>query len=187
MPSVNLASLTLGLRSGLVGSFATDTVPALAVLPTQRQKIYAIKHRSATKPLILMAAGLTELWHYLDTTHPDFDQWQALAQTHLPGALTLVLPVNSRGQNINPQFSTLGVRIPNDQRALAVLQQTGALLTTSANLSNQPPLIEMLSITEAFPEVLVWEKECQHNPPSTVVEWHRGKWVILRQGAVAIP
>jgi L-threonylcarbamoyladenylate synthase len=186
MPSVNLASLVLGLRSGMVGSFPTDTVPALAVQPEHRQQIYDIKQRSTSKPLILMSATLEELWRYVATDHPDFPYWQTTAQTYLPGAVTLVLPVNNLGRHINPQFSTVGIRIPRDQRALAVLQQTGALLTTSANISDQPALTDMSAITHNFPSVLVWETATQPNLPSTVVAWQGGQWVTLRQGAVTI-
>ncbi len=187
MPLVNLASLVAGARSGAVVSFATDTVPALAVLPSDRQKIYSLKQRPPQKPLILMASDLDELFSYIDTSHPDYPLWRATAEQHLPGALTLVLPVNERGKDLNPNFAKLGIRIPQHKGAIAVLQQTGPLLTTSANLSGAQPLRDMTAIAEAFPEVLVWDygAELGSQRASTVAEW-QGKWVILRQGTVML-
>lgn len=187
MPLVNLASLVAGARSGAVISFATDTVPALAVIPSDHHKIYSLKQRPAQKPLILMASDLDELFKYIDTSHPDYAVWRATAERHLPGALTLVLPVSERGKNLNPNFDKLGIRIPRHQGAIAVLQQTGPLLTTSANLSGAAPLTEMGAIAEAFPEVLVWDYGAEQGSQqaSTVAEW-QGKWVILRQGAVVL-
>ena len=182
-----MASLVAGGRSGAVISFATDTVPALAVRPSDRHKIYSLKQRPAQKPLILMADDLEELFAYIDTNHPDYAIWRATAAQYLPGALTLVLPVNELGKSLNPNFDKLGIRIPNHQGAIAVLQQTGALLTTSANLSGTEPLRDMRAIAETFPEVLVWDcgAEMGSQPASTVAEW-QGQWVILRQGAIQL-
>jgi Putative translation factor (SUA5) len=187
MSLVSMASLVAGGRSGAVISFATDTVPALAVRPSDRHKIYSLKQRPAQKPLILMADDLEELFAYIDTNHPDYAIWRATAAQYLPGALTLVLPVNELGKSLNPNFDKLGIRIPNHQGAIAVLQQTGALLTTSANLSGTEPLRDMRAIAEAFPEVLVWDcgAEMGSQPASTVAEW-QGQWVILRQGAIQL-
>ncbi|MFN3926394.1 MAG: L-threonylcarbamoyladenylate synthase [Pseudanabaenaceae cyanobacterium] len=184
---VSLPALVSGLRGGRVGSFPTDTVPALAVRPDCREQIYALKQRPAEKPLILMGADMDQLWAFIDTNHPAFSHWQRIANQYLPGALTLVLPANDRGKQLNSKFTNLGIRIPQNQGAIAVLQQTGVLLTTSANLSDSAPIVNMQQISDTFPEVLVWSGARDNqaaDTPSTVVAWERDQWVILRQGAV---
>ncbi|MDX2256222.1 MAG: L-threonylcarbamoyladenylate synthase [Pseudanabaenaceae cyanobacterium bins.39] len=190
MSLVSTVSLIAGARSGCLVSFPTDTVPALAVRPDRGSDIYTLKQRSPDKPLILMAASWSAFLPFLAVEQPHLQVWQEMAQKYLPGALTLVLPASELGQQLNQGFPTLGVRIPDSQVAIAILQQTGALLTTSANQSNHPPLRQLQQIHDSFPSVLVLAEgidihtELGSGSPSTVVEWVDEQWVVRRQGSV---
>jgi L-threonylcarbamoyladenylate synthase len=191
MALVAIASVVAGARAGRVISFATDTVPALAVIPEHREAIFELKQRSPDKPLILMGASLEELWNFVDVNDPAFPVWQELAQAKLPGALTLVLPQNPDLPPLNEGFNTIGIRIPDHKRAITVLRQTTPLLTTSANLSGQSPLMTMAAISLQFPQVLALEEEPNQlesiiGQPSTVIEWTKTGWVVKRQGLVKI-
>jgi len=188
---VSLISLVASARSGKLVSFPTDTVPALAVRPDRSADIFTLKQRSLDKPLILMAASWQEFLPFLDIDHPDLETWQQTAQKYFAGAVTLVLPASDRGCLLNQGFTTLGVRIPDSKIAIAILQQTGAMLTTSANKSNEPPLRKMIEINDAFPSVMTLGEAIDINErsgsglPSTVVEWTKTGWVVRRQGAVS--
>jgi L-threonylcarbamoyladenylate synthase len=195
MPQVSIDSLIIGARDGKLVSFPTDTVPALAALPEQADLIYTAKQRSQDKPVILMAASADELWDYVTGSDEELEIWRKVAIRYFPGAVTLVLPTTSPvAQTINPQNpTTLGVRVPASAIAQQILSQTGALATTSANLSGQPALLTMGEIAAQFPDVLTLatsERENQENKilatgvPSTVVKWMGENWQILRQGAV---
>ncbi|MCX5935722.1 MAG: L-threonylcarbamoyladenylate synthase [Pseudanabaena sp. LacPavin_0818_WC45_MAG_42_6] len=191
MALVSLISLVASARSGKLVSFPTDTVPALAVRPDRSADIFTLKQRSPDKPLILMAASWQEFLPFLDIAHPDLATWQQIAQKYFAGAVTLVLPASDRGCLLNQGFTTLGVRIPDSKIAIAILQQTGAMLTTSANKSNEPPLRKMIEINDAFPSVMTLGEAIDINErsgsglPSTVVEWTKTGWVVRRQGAVS--
>ncbi|MCS6960125.1 MAG: L-threonylcarbamoyladenylate synthase [Pseudanabaenaceae cyanobacterium SKYGB_i_bin29] len=187
MPLVNTPSLIALARSGFVVSFPTDTVPALAVLPGQGEQIYRLKQRPQHKPLILMAATWTELQPYLEGRHP---AWEKAVSDYLPGALTIVLPASPLGRSLN-QTDTIGIRIPAFPIALNILQQTGPLLTTSANLSGTDPLPSMRAIAATFPSVFAWgegepDRVFGSGKPSTVVKWEQNQWQILRQGEVKL-
>ena len=190
MALVSLISLVASARSGKLVSFPTDTVPALAVRPDRSADIFTLKQRSPDKPLILMAASWQEFLPFLDTSHPALKTWEQVAQKYFAGAVTLVLPASDRGCKLNQGFKTLGVRIPDNKMAIAILQQTGAMLTTSANKSNQPPLSRMLEIHEVFPSVITLSdgiditERSGSGLPSTVVEWTVDGWLVRRQGAV---
>lgn len=191
MPLVSTAVAIAGARSGRVISFATDTVPALAASPSQAQDIFKLKQRSPDKPLILMAATLTELLDFVDCDREASTIWRQTAKAKLPGAITLVLPVNELGRELNPGSTTIGIRIPACQDAIAILQQTGALLTTSANQSNEPPLRKMGEIADAFPQVLVVRdrdpaETTGSGLPSTVLKWANSGWLLLRQGQIGV-
>lgn len=196
MPQVSLAEFVERVRShGELASFPTDTVPALAVRPDRAQQIYQVKQRDLSKPLILMAASLEELWGYVQGSETEWRIWKQVAECYLPGALTLVLPASPRvPAAMNPKDpTTIGIRIPNHPVAQTILAQTGALATTSANRSGQPALQTMPEIEAEFPTVLTLSpvelqgsstSSSSSGVPSTVVKWAGQGWQILRQGAI---
>lgn len=206
MPQVSLSEFVAAVGSGQqVGSFPTDTVPALAARPDRAELIFETKQRSLDKPLILMAASVSELWTYVKGSSTERQMWQQVAERYLPGALTFVLPASDRvPAAMNPKDpSTIGVRVPNHAIAQAILRETGPLATTSANLSGQPALQTMAEIEAQFPQVLTLlpsEFKAVSPPqplqtgaivmasgtPSTVIRWTGTGWEVLRQGAVVV-
>ncbi|MEH2057794.1 MAG: L-threonylcarbamoyladenylate synthase [Nostoc sp.] len=194
MTQVSLKDLIVGARSGLLVSFPTDTVPALAAIPEKAALIFAAKQRSQDKPLILMAARAEDLWLYVKGSQKEYKVWQELADKYWPGGLTLVLPASQRLPKVmNPiDPTTIGIRVPNSAIAQSILTQTGPLATTSANFSGQPPLQTMAEIETQFPQVLTLATtECQGEMPgmgvpSTVAKWTGVNWEILRQGRIKL-
>ncbi|MFS8119034.1 MAG: L-threonylcarbamoyladenylate synthase [Microcoleus sp.] len=195
MTQVSIASLIQGAISGdYIVSFPTDTVPALAARPDRAELIFAAKRRSQDKPLILMAASAEALWPYVQGSPTELTLWQQVAASYWPGALTLVLPASPL---VPPAMNaidrtTIGVRVPNFPLALKILEQTGPLATTSANLSGQAPLESVAEIEAQFPEVLtlvaaeLTTATTASSLPSTVAKWTGGGWEILRQGAIEL-
>ncbi len=193
MTLVSCAGLIAGIRSGLfLGSFPTDTVPALAARPDQAALIYQAKQRQMDKPLILMGADPESLWPYVKGVDSAWPLWQKMAINHWPGALTLVLPASSLvPQAMNPlDPQTIGVRVPNSNLARDILRQTGPLATTSVNRSGQPTLLTQQDINQQFPDVLTLPANCWSDQattvPSTVIKWTGEGWLCLRQGSVQV-
>ncbi|MEG4811712.1 L-threonylcarbamoyladenylate synthase [Microcoleus sp. F8-D3] len=195
MTRVSIEALVQGAISGNhIVSFPTDTVPALAARPDRSELIFAAKRRSQDKPLILMAASARALWPYVQGSPAELKLWQQVAQSYWPGALTLVLPASAKVpaamNSIDP--TTIGVRVPKFPLALKILEQTGPLATTSANLSGQPPLESVAEIEAVFPEVLTLVPSelatatTASSLPSTVAKWTGSDWEILRQGAIEL-
>lgn len=195
MVKVSQTELIAGAIAGKAVSFPTDTVPALAIKPELADCIFQLKQRPAHKPLILMGAAIADLLPYLVYTPSELAVWNQLIEQYLPGALTLVLPASKKVPAvINPtNSSTIGIRVPAHSLACQILQQTGVLATTSANISGQDALTTMTAINQAFPDVLVLDPqdlEAKYKTgsglPSTVVSWQNQGWKILRQGSVVI-
>ena len=188
MPNVDLNGAISAALNGNAISFPTDTVPALATLPAHAAAIFAIKQRSPDKPLILMVGDVADLWQFTTGTDREREIWQAVAERYFPGALTLVLPASAAIPAVmNPLGNhTIGLRVPDCEIARMILRQTGALATTSANLSGEPPLLTMSEIGNRFPQVFTLEREYLPTPqqPSTVIQWHGSGWKLLRQGAI---
>jgi L-threonylcarbamoyladenylate synthase len=195
MTQVSMPILIAGARAGQLVSFPTDTVPALAVRPDRSQLIFAAKQRNQEKPLILMGASPECLWPYVRGTTAELEIWQQVAAQYWPGALTLVLPASAKvPAAMNPADpTTIGVRVPNSEIAIAILSQTGPLATTSANRSGELPLQTMAEIDVHFPDVLTLHpteleavKLVTTGVPSTVAKWTAAGWKILRQGSVQL-
>ncbi|MEG4393875.1 L-threonylcarbamoyladenylate synthase [Microcoleus sp. BROC3] len=195
MTQVSINALVQGAISGdYIVSFPTDTVPALAARPDRADLIFAAKRRSQDKPLILMAASAEALWPYVLGSPAELNLWQQVAASYWPGALTLVLPASAKVPAAMNSIdrTTIGVRVPNFPLALKILQQTGPLATTSANLSGQPPLKSVAEIEAEFPEVLTLVPSelatatTASSLPSTVAKWTGSDWEILRQGAIEL-
>jgi L-threonylcarbamoyladenylate synthase len=84
---------------------------------------------------------------------------------------------------------TIGLRVPDCEIAISILRGTGALATTSANLSGEPPLLTMTEISNTFPQVLTIDLAVDlpsSGQPSTVIAWHQQHWQLLRQGAIDV-
>ncbi len=200
MPQVTIDQWVQHLHQGAIGSFPTDTVPALAAHPDFADQIYTVKSRSAEKPLILMAGDSENLWPYLASDRNSAIHWQTMMESYFPGALTLVLPKRDRTLfKLNPsQTGTIGVRIPKYDPARTILRQTGPLATTSVNRSGEPALLTLADIRSQFPKIytlsdLALKELGSLEPdtppttpplPSTVIEWIGHGWMILRQGAI---
>jgi L-threonylcarbamoyladenylate synthase len=195
MTQVSIDSLIQGAISGdYIVSFPTDTVPALAARPDRSELIFAAKRRSQDKPLILMGASAEALWPYVQGSPAELKLWEQVAESFWPGALTLVLSASAKvPAAMNPiDPTTIGLRVPNFPLALQILEQTGPLATTSANLSGQPPLESIGQIEAQFPQVLTLAPSTSSTAatasslPSTVAKWTGSNWEILRQGAVQL-
>src|SRR5215203_1832526 len=123
------------LQTGGVVLLPTDTVYGLAVSPDFEKSIdrlFALKRRPRTVNLPIMVASAAELEPLgFEVTE---SARRLLRSPLIPGSLTLALGFSS---DFRPQWLEgrveAAVRIPNDDRLLAVLRKSGPLLVTSAN------------------------------------------------------
>jgi L-threonylcarbamoyladenylate synthase len=187
----SLSEVVTAAITGGVVSFPTDTVPALAVRPDRAELIYQLKQRDLSQPLILLAASSADLWPFARGSSAEQEIWHQMASRYWPGALTLVLPASTRvpaGLN-QTGTDTIGLRVPNCDLAREILRQTGALATSSANISGEAPLLNMISVDRVFPTVTTLVVENYQPPislPSTVIQWTGSGWEVLRPGAIVI-
>ena len=122
---------------GAVMVVPTETVYGL-VCPWDdseaREKIYHLKHRSRTKVFAAFVPDVSFAEQLCGKPLPPAAE--KLAEKFMPGAITLVVPGRD-GQ-------TFGFRIPDHPFIQDLLKHyRGALASTSANLSGQPPALDM--------------------------------------------
>ena len=183
-----ISELGSKLKKGSLALFPTDTLPALCSYPEFSKKIWTIKKRPSTKPLILMGGCLDDLFEFVNPCA--IEDGLKLANNYWPGAITIVLPtIGNISENLNSNSNSLGLRVPALKLARDLLMQTGPLATTSANISGKSPVRDALEASIQFPGIPILAPVPWPNSSglaSTVVEWDEGKWNLLRSGSVVL-
>ena len=172
--------------------FVTDTVWGMGCLPSDKKsvdKIYDIKGRDRSKPLILMSNSIEYLIPYVKNFSKKAKE---LANKYFPGALTLVL----KKSELTPGFitsnkDTIGIRIPDNSLFQRLCEKIPGhvLATTSANLSGQPPVKNYEEAVKLFSSrtEYIFEDEgfVPNGKPSTVVGISGDETEIFREGSIS--
>jgi len=173
------------IRNGGVGVLPVDTVYGLVASahnPDAVTRLYALKKREQ-KPGTIIAASVQQL---IDLGF-DHDHLEPV-QKWWPNPLSVVLPVGDDLFYLHQGLDSLPVRIPKDDRVLAILEQTGPLSTSSANQPGEP---ESVNVDEAWDyfgdsvDFYVDGGNMAGRAPSTIIRFYKtGSLEILREGAV---
>jgi L-threonylcarbamoyladenylate synthase len=174
------------LHGGLV-AFPTDTVyglGALVSLPQSIDQLFVVKGRDTTKAIAVLLGNVEMLAQVASKMSPP--AWR-LAQRFWPGPLTLIVPRHpSLPENLS-LLPTVGVRMPDHPAALALLNRTGPLAVTSANLSgeaNTQTAQEVMDQLQGRIPLILDGGRTPGGSPSTVVDCTTPSLTILRFGPV---
>lgn len=178
------------LRQGGVVALPTETVYGLAANAEDElavRRVFAIKGRPATHPLIIHLAGVEAL--------PDWardipKEARRLADAFWPGPLTLVLPRTPRATDaVTGGQDTVALRVPSHPVALAVLRALGGgLAAPSANRFGRvsPTTAEHVRQDLGDEVDLILDGgPCTVGVESTIVDLSSGSPAILRPGGLA--
>jgi L-threonylcarbamoyladenylate synthase len=155
-----------------------------ALLPGVADRIRAAKGREPRKPLPLVAAD-AEQARSLAADWPDAAA--RLAARFWPGPLTLVV---ARRESVPVAITAGGgsvaVRVPGLALTRSLCAGAGPLVSTSANLSGEPPALDctaaLASVSAAA--VLALDAGPLVSRPSTIVDLSAGEPRLVREGAV---
>lgn len=181
------------LKNGAVIAFVTDTVWGLGCLPNSQKgvdKIYEIKGRDRSKPLILMSDKVERLMPFVKEIP---QHAQNLIDKYFAGALTLVLEKSKKTPDyITSGKNTVGIRVPDNIffQELCSKIEGGVLATTSANLSNHPSSKTYEEAVASIGEYVDFVFEdygytCK-GKESTVVLINNNSYKVLRQGSIVV-
>ena len=178
------------LRAGRLVAFPTETVYGLganALDPDAVARIYAVKGRPPTSPLIVHVASI-EMAKSLVTDWPDVSA--RLANRYWPGPLTLVLEKTSAIPSIvTAGLSTVGLRMPAHPIALALISAAGVpLAAPSANRFTElsPTTADHVRRSLGNDVDLILDGgPCQVGIESTVLSLAGPQPVLLRPGGIS--
>jgi L-threonylcarbamoyladenylate synthase len=169
-------------------AFRTDTfygVGADPFDPSALELINALKGRDG-KPILVLAAEPEDAERLVEERTRTFD---LLAARHWPGALTLVARARAGAPELlTAGTGTVGVRLPDDAEARAIVRACGGLLTaTSANPAGRPPARTAREVADYFPDglgLVVDGGATRTELPSTIVDVTTPVPRLIREGVV---
>jgi len=174
-------------QPGSVAVIPTDTLYGLVARAQDVQattNLYSLKNRE-NKPGTLIASSIQQLEN-LGLKH----RYLKAVEQFWPGAVSVVIPcADPKLEYLHLSKQSLAVRIPNQQNLLKLLEQTGPLITSSANNPGKPPVSTIAQAKQVFGDkvgMYVDGGDLSQNQPSTVVRVLDDEIEVLRQGAVKI-
>ncbi|MCX6738419.1 MAG: L-threonylcarbamoyladenylate synthase [Candidatus Parcubacteria bacterium] len=167
------------LKKGGVIAYPTDTVYGIGCHIFNNkaiERILELKKRDKNNSLLVAVSDFEMMSDIAVFTEKE----RKFMGKFLPGPIAFILPKKSNISDlVTGKRNTLGVRIPDNKETLAIIKQAGfPIITTSANISGQKPIIMGKDIDLKVDFVV--EGKCKYKKPSTIVDLINKK--ILRQG-----
>lgn len=184
--SIDDPKLVTLLKEGAVGIVPADTLYGImcsAHDPKAVERLYQIKTREL-KPGTLIAANVDQL---VELGIPR--RYLKPVEHYWPNPISVVVPTTPALKYLDHGLMSLPVRIPKDQKLLALLEKTGPLQTTSANLPDEPPATDYAEALAYFGEMVdfyVDAGKMAGYPPSTIIRIVDDAVEVLREGAVKL-
>ena len=171
----------------------TETVYGIACRPDEAAataRLFEAKCRPRFLNLPVLVASSAQAWKLGARS----DLASALADRFWPGPLTMVLPRTERSRpwGLGDAGDTIGLRVPDQGLTLRLLERTGPLAATSANLTGDPPLDSPEALQAAFGSAVAVYLVLRHDArrpggaPSTVLDLASAAGLVklLRDGPV---
>jgi len=177
------------LSAGGLVAFPTETVYGLGADAGNGEaiaRLYAAKGRPAFNPLIAHVGDIAAARQIARFDDPAM----ALAEAFWPGPLTLVCHQQGSLQwDLGDTRGTVAVRMPDHEVALALLERTGPLAVSSANLSGLPAATEADAADGMLGdsvEVVLDGGPSPKREASTILDVRGERPRLLRPGALSV-
>ena len=173
-----------------VVAFPTETVMGLAVLFNDRMaydKLNTIKRRPEDKPYTLMLKAKEEIYKYAVIN----ERAKKVIDAFIPGSITILVPLKegSVPEYVTHGMHVLGVRVPENEESLALLNEVGSpLLVPSANRSGETPALNDKEVKDIFSDEVdfIISGEAKKNKPSTIVDLTGETPKVVREGPISL-
>lgn len=181
---------SLAIQRGELVVLPTDTVYGVGADAFDADAVQALLQAKGRgrdmPPPVLVSAATT-----LDALAVRVPSWaRRLVEEFWPGALTLVCHAQaSLKWDLGETRGTVAVRMPDDPVALEILERTGPLAVSSANVTGKPAAIDADQAIEMLGEaveVVVDGGPARAGEASTIVDCTCDEGRVLRVGAISV-
>ncbi|NKY68071.1 threonylcarbamoyl-AMP synthase [Corynebacterium mucifaciens] len=177
------------VRAGRCVVLPTDTVYGIGCDAFNNDAVatlLATKHRGPDMPVPVLVGS----WVTIQGLVREFTETaKTLVEAFWPGGLSIVVPeAPSLPWNLGDTRGTVLLRMPNQPLALELLQETGPMAVSSANISGNPPATTAAQARQQFGDAVglyLDDGEAEVGKPSTIVDLSGQAPVILREGAIS--
>ncbi|MFC1591776.1 L-threonylcarbamoyladenylate synthase [Thermodesulfobacteriota bacterium] len=178
------------LVDGKIIIYPTETIYGIGAIYNDVaaiEKIFSVKARDASKPLLLLINEISMLFSIAKNVTPEA---LAAARTFWPGPLTLLFIASpSLPSALTGNSGKIGCRISSHPVALGLVQHINKPITsTSANLSGEQPAGSVSDIPETLQhsvDIILDSGKTPGGMPSTVLDVSEMPFRIVREGAVS--
>ena len=188
---VGISAAKAAIHRGEVICLPTDTVYGIGADPFNADAITALltaKSRTRQMPPPVLVPNWETATEIAAWINP---KAQLLAEKYWPGALTLIFPAKENlGWDLGETHGTVALRMPDHPAALTLLQISGPLAVTSANITGQPPATQVSAAVRALGEkvsVYLDGGPSRTGVPSTILKFDPetpDSAEVIREGAL---
>ena len=178
------------LLCGGIGVIPTDTIYGIAgsaFSPDTVKRIYHIRKRAKTKPMIVLIASLSDLKRF--GVRISAARRKILSKLW-PGPASVILPVRSKKfRYLHRGKKSVAFRMPAKQALRGLLKKTGPLVAPSANPEGLPPAKNIRAARKYFGIRVDFYLDggTLKGKPSTLISLKpSGKVNVIRQGALSL-
>lgn len=186
---LNSNKLVEFLKGGGVAVLPTDTLYGLhasALKESAVEKIYKLKKRNPSKPLIVLISSIK----HLDVFNIKLDKkTKGFLKKHWPAKLSVVLPCrNEKFKYLHRGTNSLAFRLPDNKNLIELISKTGPLVSTTVNLEGEKPAETIKEAENIFGDKIKLYVDLGKltSSSSTLIKLNKEKVEILRQGDVKI-
>lgn len=170
--------------------FPTDTVYGIACNSFSEKainKLFLAKGREFNKPIGVLTNSIDKINMVVDNIN---ETESKLIKNYFPGNLTIVFNKKDNVSDLlTANKNTIGVRIPDNQIALKILERYSfPLATTSVNIAGEKDGTEINDFINDFKNKvdIIIDGGKTSETPSTIVRVEDNSIVVLRQGNLKI-
>jgi L-threonylcarbamoyladenylate synthase len=158
------------IKMGKVGVMPTDTIYGIVTsiyFDKSVERIYGIKGRDNAKPFVVLIGSISDL-KSLDI-EPNSFQMQTVSDIW-PGQISAVLPCSSNNlEYLHRGYKSLAVRMPKPEWLREIINETGPIIATSANISGKRPLENISEIRRQMPGLDFYFEGSVGDKPSKLI------------------
>ncbi|MBU0686802.1 MAG: threonylcarbamoyl-AMP synthase [Candidatus Margulisbacteria bacterium] len=176
------------IKNGEVVIFPTETVYGIGAsinYPESIDKIFTTKERDKSKPMQILVSNLNQIKTLVKEIPKVAEE---IIEKYMPGPITILLYKSGEVSGlITAGSDKVGIRFPDNELTLKLINECGPLVATSANLSGQKPAATAKEAEKYFPDLFILDGgKCKYKEASAVVDLTFSPYKILRKGPIEI-
>lgn len=190
MEQLTLEEIAKQLNQNKIGVIPTDTIYGIvgsAINPEVVEKIYMLRKRNLTKPMIILISSIDDLEAFEIKIS---DSVKQKLQSIWPNPVSVVLPAPSQKlEYLHRGTKSLAFRFPKKTFLINLLNLTGPLVAPSANFEGEKAAETTQEAKNYFGEQIDFylDEGKLTSSPSTIIKLSENQFEVLRAGTYKLP